>query len=297
MDQIESKIELRIGRISKTKEEKRWVNFVLLLATIITTIFAGSFLAGANPFKNPRTLLSGIPFSFTLLLILGSHELGHYFACRRRGISSTLPYFIPVPPPIFPLGTFGAIIRIKAPILDKKGLVEVGAAGPIAGFILAIPVTIVGLRLSKFVPLSQIEGQIFLGNSLLFWALAKLFTSLPPVGFDLSLSPVAFSGWVGMFVTALNLLPLGQLDGGHVSYALFGNKVKFIAWPMIGMMLVLGIYWPGWWMWAVLIVVLLGLKHPPPLDDITPLDLRHKIIGWIALLIFALTFIPVPFRM
>ncbi|MDI6839978.1 MAG: site-2 protease family protein [bacterium] len=292
----EGKIELRIVELPKIREEKRWVNLVLLIATVITTVFAGSFLSGVNPFENLKYISYGIPFSFTLLLILGSHELGHYFACRHRNISATLPYFIPVPPPIFPLGTFGAIIRIKAPISDKKGLVEVGAAGPVTGFIMAIPITIIGLKLSKFIPASQIKGAIFLGNSLLFWTLTKLFASHPPIGYELSLHPIAFSGWVGMFVTAINLLPLGQLDGGHISYALLGERVKFIPWIMIGLMLALGIYWPGWWMWSILILVIIGIKHPPPLNSITQLDLQHRIIGVIALFIFVITFIPVPFR-
>ncbi|MCK4353026.1 site-2 protease family protein [candidate division WOR-3 bacterium] len=290
----DDKIELKIGKTPIIKEEKKWVNLLLLIATIFTTILAGSFLSGKNPFKNPSTLISGIPFSFTLLLILGSHELGHYFACKFRGIKATLPYFLPVPPPILPLGTFGAVIRIKSPISNKKELVEVGAAGPIIGFILAIPITIIGLRLSKIMLITPGEGQIFLGNSLLFYLLSKLFVAPPPPGYDLALHPVAFSGWVGMFITALNLLPLGQLDGGHIAYALLGKNTKFIAWPLIGIMIGLGIYWQGWLLWVILIVIVLKLKHPPPLNDVTPLDLQHKIIGLIALLIFILTFIPVP---
>ncbi len=290
------KVELQIRKISEQKITKTWVNFVLLAATILTTILAGSFLSGVNPFSNLKDLVLGIPFSFALLLILGSHELGHYFACKRRGIRATLPYFIPVPPPIFPLGTFGAVIRIKAPIQDKKGLIEVGAAGPIIGFILAIPVAIVGLRLSNFQIIVQETSQMFLlGNSLIFWTLTKLFAS-PPPGYDLSLHPVAFAGWVGMFITALNLIPVGQLDGGHISYALLGKKSKFIAWPLIGIMVFLGIYWAGWIFWAMLILLFIGIKHPPPLNDITPLDTPHKIIGYISLFIFIIAFVPVPFQ-
>jgi len=290
------KVELQIREILEQKTRKPWINFVLFATTILTTILAGSFLSGANPFSNPKNLILGVPFSLALLLILGSHELGHYFACKSRGIQATLPYFIPVPPPIFPLGTFGAIIRIKAHIQDKKGLIEVGAAGPIIGFIFAVPIAILGLLLSSFQPIIPETPQILiLGNSLIFWALTELFTN-PPTGYGLSLHPIAFAGWVGMFITALNLLPVGQLDGGHISYALLGKKSKFVAWPLIGIMAILGIYWLGWLVWAMLILLLLGIKHPPPLDDITPLDKTHKIIGYLSLFIFIITFVPVPFQ-
>ncbi len=290
------KVEFRIREVPKQKPSKSWINLVLFIATIFTTIVAGSFLAGANPFNIPKDLLLGIPFSIALLLIIGSHELGHYFACKRRGIRATLPYFLPAPPP-FPIGTFGAIIKIKAPIQDKKGLIEVGAAGPIIGFILAIPITIIGLQLSSIQPTiaEAMTNRILLGNSLMFWALSELFTNVP-VGYDLSLHPVAFAGWVGMLITALNLIPIGQLDGGHISYALLGKKAKFIAWPFIGLMVFLGTYWMGWIIWAIFILVLIGIKHPPPLDDVTPLDTPHKIMGYVSLFIFTIAFTPVPFK-
>ena len=138
-------------------------------------------------------------------------------------------------------------------------------------------------------------NRILLGNSLIFWALSELFTNIP-VGYDLSLHPVAFAGWVGMLITALNLIPIGQLDGGHISYALLGKKAKFIAWPLIGIMVFLGTYWMGWIVWTIFILVLIGIKHPPPLDDVTPLDTPHKIIGYISLFIFIIAFVPVPFK-
>jgi membrane-associated protease RseP (regulator of RpoE activity) len=290
------KVELQVRIPPTIKKNNLWINLILFLATICTTIVAGTFLGGANPFKEPQSLIIGIPFSFALLLILGAHELGHYFACRSEGIYATLPYFIPVPPPFF-LGTFGAVIRIKSPIQTKKGLLKVGAAGPIIGFIVAIPVVIVGLKLSKFEYLLPDSKGIILGNSIIFWGLTKLSTLQPELpGYGLSLHPVAFAGWVGMFITAINLSPVGQLDGGHISYALFGKKSKFIAIPFLGIILILATLWLGWLVWTFVVFIVIGIKHPPPLNDISSLNLVHKIIGIIALLIFVITFVPLPFR-
>lgn len=279
-------------------QNKVWLNWVLLFATLITTIFAGTFLSGIDPyqvnlFKKPKLLIYGIPFSLSLLFVLGSHEFGHYFACRANGILATFPYFIPSPIP--PLGTFGAVIRIKSPLQDKNRLIEVGASGPICGFIAAVLISIIGLKLSQIVPIAQQNGNLAIGNSLVFWVLSKLFTHLPQ-GYDVLLNPIAFAGWVGMFVTALNLLPIGQLDGGHITYAFLEERAKFIAWPVIVFLLSLGIFWQGWLVWAVLIVFLMRLKHPPPLNNVSPMSLQHKIIGILALIIFVLTFIPVPFK-
>ena len=290
-------VELQVRAFFQSQPTRVWLNCVLLLVTICSTILAGSFLAGVDPFIDIKNLLKGIPFSITLLLILGAHEFGHYFACKLQGIQATLPYFIPAPPPIFPLGTFGAVIRIKSPIKDKKSLVKIGAMGPIIGFCVAIPIVIIGLKLSKFALLSPTSEHIFLGNSIVFWALTNLFTNSPPIGYDLSLHPVAFAGWVGMFVTAINLLPVGQLDGGHISYALLGNNFKFITFPIIGIMILCGLFfWPGWLFWAILIVAFIGLRHPPPLNDITPLDRQHKFIGIGSMFIFIITFVPIPFK-
>jgi len=299
-------VELRVASLRKVARGKPIINFVLFLTTILTTTLAGSILAKGNLPLNLGELLLGIPFSFTLLLILGSHELGHYFACKRLGIEATLPFFIPVPPP-FLLGTFGAVIRIKSPIEDKRGLVEVGAAGPIIGFIIAIPITIIGLKLSSLVPVAEVAGKagIFtLGDSLIFSLLTKAFVKIPPGDYTLLLHPVAFSGWVGLFITALNLLPVSQLDGGHIAYALFGKLHSRIGLGTVGILLILGIVgiyaprggWVGFLIWVIVISLIIGIRHPPPLNDITPLDIKHKIIGWISIFILVLTFVPVPFR-
>lgn len=273
-------------------ERKPTINIGLFIITIFTTILAGTVLSGKDPFHNLRNLIYGIPFSFTLLLILGSHEFGHYFACKRLGIKATLPFFIPAP---FLLGTFGAVIKIKSPIPDRKGLMEVGAAGPLMGLIFAIPATIIGIKLSSTGLVTKEPGMISMGNSLLFWFLTKISIQTPAPGYDILLHPVAFAGWVGLFITSMNLLPIGQLDGGHISYSLFGRAHKVIGIIMVGLMIILGIKWPGWFMWALL-VTLLGIKHPPPLNDTETIDTKHRMIGILSFCVFIITFIPCPIK-
>ena len=231
-------------------------------------------------------------------MILAAHELGHYFACKSNGIKATLPYFIPMPPPFFLLGTFGAVIRINSPIPNKSSLIKIGAAGPIAGFIVALPIVIIGIKLSRYELLSTLKGGLTLGNSIIFLGLTKLFAPpLPGIGYDLALHPIAFAGWVGMFVTAMNLLPVGQLDGGHINYAALGSKARLVSLPFIAIMAVLGIYWPGWLVWALLNVIIIGIRHPPVLNDITGLSKAEKYTALICLIIFILTFVPIPFSM
>lgn len=279
------------------KKSNTWINLVLFITTVFTTLWVGGMLARPDEFTFPGGLIYGIPFSFTLLVILGSHEFGHYFACKIRGINATLPYFIPVPPPS-PLGTFGAVIRIKSPIDDKNALIEVGAAGPLVGLIIAIPAMIIGLILSEIVPMSYVEEGITLklGNSILTLILTNVFFKEPIEGV-LLFHPVAWAAWIGMFVTAVNLLPVGQLDGGHISFAMFSKRHKMIGWIFIAILLVLGIvYWPGFIVWAVLVSIL-GVRHPPPLNMVEPLDKKHKIIGIISIVAFAITFVPAPFTL
>lgn len=285
---------LRIGKVARTsKEPKQWVNLVLFLATVLTTLFAGTVQRGVNPIQEPWKLYLGVPFSLSLLLILGAHELGHFFTCRRLGVKATLPYFIPFPHLV---GTFGAVIRMRSPIPDKKALVKVGAAGPLAGLVFAIPITAIGLELSTIVDVSSLEGSIPLGNSLLFHALSRIVFSDLAEGQDVLLHPVAFAGWFSMFVTAMNLLPIGQLDGGHISYAIFGKAQSKVAWMVFAALIGLGLLWPVWFVFAFL-VFFLGLRHPPPLNDVTPLDRRHLLLGAGCFLCLVLTFMPVPMRL
>lgn len=282
---------LKIGRSVKPPPSNPLINLILFLATVLTTLFAGALQRGANPIADPETLLLGIPFSFTLLTILGAHEFGHFFASRRLGISATLPYFLPFPHLI---GTFGAVIKIRSPMPDRQALVEVGAAGPFAGMIFAIPAVLIGLRLSEVVESSQFSGGIELGNSLLFWIFSKLSFGNLPEGYDVLLHPIAFAGWIGFFVTAMNLLPISQLDGGHIAYALFGRGHRTLALVLFVFLLPLGFLWFGWFIFGML-VLFLGLRHPPPLDDLTPLSPKHRLAAWIAFLLFLLTFTPAPF--
>jgi membrane-associated protease RseP (regulator of RpoE activity) len=266
-------------------------NLALFFVTLLTTLAAGTLQQGINPIEEPSLLWHGIPFSLTLLMILGSHEFGHYFMSRRHRIDVTLPYFIPAPSFI---GTFGAFIKMKSPIMDRRTLLDIGAAGPLAGMVVAIPVLIVGLMLSEIQPKETAVG-IQLGSSLFFSLLNWLVHGIIPENADLVLHPVAFSGWIGLLVTCLNLLPVGQLDGGHVAYAVLGLRQGTLARAVIAVLVVLGITgWSGWLIWAA-ILLFMGINHPPVVYDWIPLDRGRKIIGWITFAIFACTFTPAPF--
>jgi membrane-associated protease RseP (regulator of RpoE activity) len=276
------------------RPERRWINVLLLLATIVTTTVAGAFLAGADVLAEPMLLWRGIPFSASLLLILGVHESAHYILSRRHGLSVTLPYFIPAPSMI---GTMGAVIRIKSHIGSRRALLDVGVSGPLAGFVVALPVTAVGLAMSQVKPLAELgEEGINLGSSLLFALLARLFAPPEGPGLSLVLHPVAFAGWVGLLVTAMNLLPVGQLDGGHIVRALFGRRQQAISKVALAALVPLGFLWEGWFVWAVVLLIM-GWRHPPVFDDHVPLDRRRLILGWVALAVLALTFTPAPFSL
>jgi membrane-associated protease RseP (regulator of RpoE activity) len=257
----------------------------------MTTLFAGALLNGIIPWEEPEKIYLGLPFSLTLLLILLTHELSHYFMSRKHNVSATLPYFIPAPSII---GTFGAIIKMKPPIPDRRSLIDIGASGPIGGFIVAIIATVIGLNLSEVKPTGEIQAGISFGSSILFSLLTELVLKTDPGNYDILLHPVAFAGWIGLLVTSLNLLPIGQLDGGHIVYALFGEKHELISKGTIPVLILLGLFfWPGWIMWA-LIMFFLGYKHPPVVFPYIQLDRKRKLIGWISLVIFILTFTPTP---
>ncbi|MEO0079953.1 MAG: site-2 protease family protein [candidate division WOR-3 bacterium] len=268
-----------------------WVNILLLGLTILTTLLVGSLNRGGNPFRNPLELHLGLPFSLGIILVLGSHELAHYLVARRHGVDATPPYFLPVPHPM--TGTMGAFIKIRSPVPSRSALVRVGIAGPLTGFLVAIPVSAVGLALSRVIELGTAPGMR-LGSPLLFELLSRLFHGNPGPGRDVLLHPLAFAGWLGFFVTALNLLPVGQLDGGHIAYAVLGRRYRLFRWFVLGALLLLGIFWLGWPFWALL-VTMLGLRHPPPLDDITPLSRTDWFLVALALAILILVFMPIPF--
>ena len=272
----------------------------LFVATVFTTLWAGAYATNSDPFvgawrflrENPMALSKGIPFAGTLLGILVTHEFGHYLLSRIHRVPASLPLFIPGPPHF--IGTFGAIIRMRSPILSRKALFDIGVAGPIAGFVVAVIALVAGLRWSTVVVDQGLYG-LRLGEPLLLQFFTWLVMGTIPNGYDVVLHPVAFAAWFGLFVTSLNLIPIGQLDGGHVAYALWGSRQRSIALAILPVLLVLGfIGWPGWFLWAGMAGIL-GLAHPPVLDPQTALGRTRMWVGWAALAIFALTFAPIPF--
>jgi membrane-associated protease RseP (regulator of RpoE activity) len=272
------------------------INLVLLLATIVTTTLLGAMYENADPLADPLSILRGFPFSFAIMAILGAHELGHYFMARRRGVAVTLPYFIPMP--LSPVGTMGAFIQLRSPVHNKRALLDVGLAGPVCGLLVAIPLLIYGLAQSPVKPIVTGPGYFNEGNSILYLALKYLVHGriLPGGGQDVFLGSVAFAGWVGILVTSLNLLPAGQLDGGHIIYALLGDRARPVAIATLLALIAIGLLWSGWFIWGALIFFF-GLGHPAPLDDVTGLDPKRKLIGVLAVVMFILVFTPVPFSL
>lgn len=277
-----------------TRRPRRFptVHVILFALTFVTTAMAGAFQMGADPFSDMSSIRAGFPFAVTLLSILLVHELGHYTLARVHDVKATLPYFIPGPP-IF-IGTFGAFIRMKSPPPSRRALFDVGAAGPWAGLLVAIPAVIIGLQLSEVRPLGLHEGGYVLGDSLLFSFLTRLAIGTTASDATILLHPIALAGWFGLFVTLLNLLPIGQLDGGHVAYALFGRGHRLIARLFLVGVAVLGfVGWPGWFVWVVLPLVI-GVDHPPTRDWMTPLDRRRRLAAWMTIGAFVLTFMAEP---
>lgn len=284
------------------KQKPFWVNIALLIATIITTLLTGSLLElGYGDLQSvpqildvfqPQNLLAGaLFFSLPLISILFIHEMGHYYFSKRHHLQTSFPFFIPVPPilPGFNIGTFGALISSGDPMPDKKTLFDVGISGPIAGFIVAVPVTIIGLVTSEIVPFSNLSaGETVLGTSLLFSILSTVFLSIPE-GFAIDLNSIAFAGWIGLLITSINLLPAGQLDGGHIFRAVLGDKQKYAGWLAVIIMVL-----TGWWFFAFIILLLVGVNHPPPLNDESELDSIRKILFFVAVAILILCFIPFP---
>ncbi len=308
------------GIVEATRSDAR-INAILLMATIASTVLAGIILYANTSvlgqrllsrvddpiqafvliLRTPALWMIGVPYALTLLTILGVHEMGHYVMAKRHKADVTLPYFIPMP---FGLGTMGAVIRLKSPIKNRRQLFDIGVAGPLAGLAIAIPLLIIGLSLSpvEFVGRSVPGAQE--GNSILY-AVLKFITKgqwLPGGGYDVMINAIAFPAWFGLIVTMINLLPIGQLDGGHIIYALFGRLQWQVAMVAEFILLGLGMYLAFttgqilnvWLLWAILVQVF-GLRHPPPLDDLTPLDRKRKLIGWATIVIFFLIFTPLPF--
>jgi len=273
---------------------------ILFTITVFTTLWAGAYQVNTKPangaldflFRYPGSLIQGWPFAATLLGILVTHEFGHFWLSRIHRVPASLPLFIPGPPQF--IGTFGAIIRMRSPIMNRRALFDIGVAGPIAGFVVAVVALIVGLSLSTVVPKMGLYG-LQLGEPLLLQFFAWLIFGPIPDTYDIVLHPVGFAAWFGLFVTALNLLPVGQLDGGHVAFALFGQRQRTLAFAVLPILVVLGVWgWPGWLLWAGL-TGLVGITHPPVIDPATELGRGRVWVGWLAIAIFALSFSPVPF--
>jgi len=282
-----SNIFLKIPKIPR-------INFILFILTVITTLLAGALMEGVNPLGNPIGILRGWPFSITLMLILGFHEFGHYYFAHKHNVNATLPYFIPAPTFI---GTFGAFIKIKSPIYHKGALLQIGAAGPIAGFIIAVPALIIGLLLSQIVDISQSAVGITLGDSILMKILTVIIFPNLAAEQDVVLHPIAFAGWIGLLVTMLNLLPIGQLDGGHIAYAMLGRHHAKVAKIALLALIPMGLLSINWLVWAAVILILMrSTKHPPVQDVDIPLSKFNKRIGYACLVIFILCFIPIPFK-
>ena len=277
--------------------------FLTLLSTLVVGAqFAASYAAGQSPdfqelfstygrlAAHPQVLLTGLPFAFTLLAILLAHELGHYFACRYYGISTSYPYFIPAPTLI---GTLGAFILIRSPIYNRKALFDMALAGPVVGFLFAIPALAIAVAYSRVIPFSEAHASIVFGKPLALRLLVYFLRPGVPPG-DLLLHPVGRAAWVGLFATALNLLPGGQLDGGHILFATASKYHRRVTVLVALCLIPLGyFFWAGWYLWAALLLAI-GFRHPPLIHQWEQLDRRRLLWAAIAALIFILSFMPIP---
>jgi len=278
-------------------KERHWINVVLAIATIFTTMFWGSLLFGANPFTSPVEVLKGLPFTIAIMTVLGAHEAGHYLVAKKHGMHTSLPYFIPFPNMI---GTMGAVIKHRGPIPNRKALFDVGVSGPLIGLIVSVIVTIIGL-LQPPITHTQEVLQIELGMPLLF----QVIKSIIPGSDGIIMHPIAFAGWVGMFVTALNLIPAGQLDGGHVLRAMLGEKAKEVSRVMPFILISLGFYVTYilnrdgfiWVLWGIFLSFFAASGHPKPLDDDVPIGKVRMALGIITFILGLLCFSLVPFQL
>ena len=263
----------------KKFQDRNWLHGLLFLLTIASTRIVGGWW-----------------YCATILAILGCHELGHYVACRYYDVDASLPYFLPVP--ITLTGTLGAFIRIREPIPYKRWLFDIGIAGPIAGFVVALPALFLGISMSRVAPVHGQSG-LSLGEPLLLKAVSWIFWGSLPDTKTLVLHPIGFAAWFGLLATALNLFPIGQLDGGHISYAVLGRRSTYVTVSMIGVAMVLSYFSASWIVWTVVVTAMLfafGVRHPPVLDEDVPLDTPRKILAIVAAIIFALCFTPAPIQ-
>jgi membrane-associated protease RseP (regulator of RpoE activity) len=299
-----------------------WLNLVLFAATCVTTLFAGAFWSGGFAEEDPlRLLWSGAPFAATLMGILGTHEMGHYVYARWHRVDTSLPYFIPFLPPF---GTMGAVIRMRSQIPSRRALLDIGAAGPLAGLVVAVPLLIYGLTLSEIRPSDFQPGALNVerspfnlllyyalngewapeggpsawveGNSLLYLMLKTIVFGPIPKGHDVFIHPIALAGWFGLFVTSMNLIPIGQLDGGHIAYALLGRRADAFGRWTNRLLFIIGFFsWQGWLVWGVL-TRFIGIRHPP-VEEEEPLTPGRRLVAAVSLACFFLTFTPAPLQL
>ncbi len=286
-----------------------WLHVLLFVVTLGTSTFMGAIFYGWVPVElaplgwlrlmvHPTFVSEGLKFSVPLLTILLAHEMGHYIAARRHGLLTTPPFFLPMPVPMpFSPGTFGAVMRIKQPITTRTQLMDIGAAGPIAGFVVTVPILVAGLALSQVREFAHDAPLVYFSEPILFKLAARvLFFPGLTGNEDIMLHPLAWAAWWGLLVTALNLLPFFQLDGGHIAYALFGAEHRRWARRLLAVFVVMTAFWPGWALWAA-ILVLVGPEHPPiPYED-DPLDRLRRVVGWTAIVIFVLCFSLAPIQL
>ena len=271
------------------RPDRPWAFLVLFLATVVSTIWAGSWYSGGS-------LADGAAYSASILAILGAHEMGHYLACRYYRVDASLPYFLPMP--LLLTGTLGAFIRIRDQIPGKRQLFDIGIAGPIAGFVVAIPILLVGIDLSAVVPIEP--GGLWLGEPLLLKAAVWLVHGPLPDGYTIATHPVAFAAWFGLLATAINLFPIGQLDGGHISYAVLGARSTYVTVAGVVALVGLSFVSSTWIVWAVLTVLMLltfGPRHPKTVDEEVPLDRARLWLAAFALVMLIVCFTPVPIEL
>lgn len=316
LDRSSKKYYLKVLRAQAAPPKNRFItNIILFILTILTTMITGAMLIGKDPFASWENLSAGLPYSFALLAILFCHEMGHYLAARYYGMQVSLPYFIPFFVPfMFHPGTMGAFIKIRSSIPNKKALFDIGIAGPLASFILSTFFLIWGFSslpdkagilnfISQIHPLDNEDGMnLVLGNTLIYDGIASLFNGQRLPMNEMYHFHFIFAGWFGLFVTALNLMPIGQLDGGHITYALFGDRARFIAFTTFALLIVLNVYLISnfnsyiWILWIFLILIFIRFRHPPTLDNSIGIDTKRKILGYISYIIFITCFSPLPFH-
>jgi membrane-associated protease RseP (regulator of RpoE activity) len=276
---------------SREVRNRPLVNLLLFIVTFFTTTFAGA----SDGKTIADLLLSGLPYSLTLLGILLSHEFGHYAAARKFGVRATLPYFIPFPSII---GTMGAVIKTRSPIPNRRALLYIGAMGPIPGFIVSLAAAAIGIYLSDVRPLPAAGGEMIVpiyGDSMIFALLIKVIHGSIPAGHDLYLSQYAWAGWIGLLITSLNLMPIGQLDGSHILYALIGRRQRIFGWASLCGLVILAVVWQGWIVWIVLTLLVLMVAHPE-ISEQEKLAPTEKAMGCLCMIILVLTFVPIPVK-